>query len=195
MADDAVPFINIRAKDYHISDDLARELASIVIEWSTFENAITIDLEQLWQFAKAKKLADSIPGAFGARLKLWNRVYHALFPAIPLYTTRSDAIASKGREVALIRHRLIHGLWRPADEPEGAFHVIAGLDRRKDIKFLLADAALVGSLHKDIKTLSNAVWSLNVTRMMHAAQGLLQAVPAPSAEHPAPQAPPSGEKP
>lgn len=98
--------------------------------------------------------------------------------------------------VALHRHRLIHGLWRPAgDDDPDAFHVLVGLDRRKDFKAFRVDAEHLAVVNHDIKELSNAAWSFNVTRMMHGAEGLLSAVPAPSSEHPAPPAPPNDEKP
>lgn len=46
-----VPYLKIRAKEYHIDPKLAHELAAIVIEWGVFENAISMDLEQLRQYA------------------------------------------------------------------------------------------------------------------------------------------------
>jgi hypothetical protein len=190
-----VPYIGLTGKPYHISPELARELAAIVIEWGSFENAVTMDLEQLRNFALARQLEGRIPGAFGSKLKLWRRSIAVLFPTVALYNSKAEEIYLNARTTGTQRHKLIHGMWRPAgdDDPE-AFYVFAGLDRRKNIDFFRVDASYLAAVHTDIKFLADAMWSLIATRMLHAAQGLLSAHLAPKDGNPAHPHLPSDKK-
>jgi hypothetical protein len=195
MSDEArLPFFRLEAKPYKIPDDLARELAAIVIEWGGLENAVTVDLEQLRMFKAASDLADAIPGTFGMKLKLWRRNYATLFPTIKRYNDIAENIFSNARIVGIQRHRLIHGLWRPAEDDPNGFYILTAIDRRKDPAYFKADVRFLAAVHEDIKKLSNAVWSLNASRQLHAAQGLLRPQPGLSDEHPA-HPPPTNEKP
>jgi hypothetical protein len=192
----ALPFYKLQAKPYPIPADLARELAAVVIEWGAFENIIETDLGQLRMFPIVAKLADAMPGAFGAKLKLWKRSIDTLFPTVHLYRRVAEEIYTKSREVALVRHRIIHGLWRHGgDDDPMAFTVLAGLYRPKAAAYFRVDAAFLAMVAGDIKKLSDTAWSLNATRQLHGIQGLLQRQPGPSGEHQAPQPPPTADKP
>jgi hypothetical protein len=195
MADELVlPFLKLAAKPYTIPDDLAHELAAIVIEWGGLENAITVDLEQLRVHPIVSRLSDRVPGTFGAKLKLWRRAYATLFPTVKAYNGRVENIFAAARVVGLERHRVIHGVWSPDANTPGKFTVLAGIDRPSDIAYFEPTLAYISAIHEDIKKLSAAVWSLNASRQLHAVQGLLQRQPVPSGERPAPPPPPIPEK-
>lgn len=196
MAEEPVlPFFKIEERSYAIPDELARELAGIVIQWSGLENAVTIDIEQLRAFPVVRALSDVIPGTFDAKLKLWRRAYATLFPTVKAYNDLAEDIFGKIRLVGRERHRLIYGVWSPVQDQPGTFTVMAGLDRRKDIAYFQPNMIYLTAVHQDIKKLSDGVWSLNASRQIHAVQGRLQRQPGPSGEHRALQPPPTPEKP
>jgi hypothetical protein len=196
MSDESnLPFFRLEAKPYTIPEDLARELAAIVIEWGGLENAVTVDLEQLRVWPIVRGLSDAMPSTFGAKLKLWRRSYATLFPTIKAYNDRVESIFAGARVVGLERHRIIHGVWMADQDNPGSFTVLAGIDRRKDIAYFQPNLPYLKAVHEDIKKLSSAVWSLNSSRQLHAVQGLLQRQPSPSGEHQVLRMPPSPEKP
>jgi hypothetical protein len=120
MADEPVlPFLRLVAKPYKIPDDLARELAAIVIEWGGLENVITVDLEQLRMRAKiVRELSDRMPGTFGAKLKLWRRSYNTLFPTVKVYNDRVEDLFAKALIVGRERHRIVHGAVQGLLQPQ-----------------------------------------------------------------------------
>jgi hypothetical protein len=189
------PFLKLVAKPYRIPDDLARELAAIVIGWGGLENVIMVDLEQLRMFEVARNLSDAMPGAFGAKLKLWRQSYVALYPTMKVYHDIVDDIFSKTRIVGFERHRIIHGWWRPDESDPNVFHVLPAMDRLRKTAYIQANVAYVSAVHEDIRKLSDAVWSLNASRQLHAVQGLLQPQLVPSGGRPVPPTPPTDEKP
>ena len=189
-------FLRLEAKPYLIPEAFARELAAIVIEWGGLENAITVDLEQLRAFPIVEQLSDRMPPTFGAKLKLWRRSYTTLFPTIEGYHVRAENILLAARKVGLKRHRIIHGVWTQNENEPGTFTVLAGIDRRpSDIAYFQPTLPYLAAVHADIKKISAAIWSLNASRQLHAIQGLLQPQLLPSGERPAPQPPPTLEKP
>ena len=193
-----LPFFSLTAKPYTIPDDLARELAAIVIEWGGLESAITTDLEsmRMWPVARALTDSDSLPGAFGGRLKLWRRSIAALYPSIKSYNDIAEEISVKARAVGVHRHRVIHGLWQQDEDDPKSFYVLTALDRlRKDPAYFKADVEYLAALHTDIKNISAHIWGFVVSRQLHAVGGLLRLQPSPSGEHPALPTPPIPEKP
>lgn len=183
MAESGFTFLKVTAKPYSIPDDLARELAAIIIEWGGLENAITVDLEQLRMWEIVRKLTDVLPGGFGAKLKLWRRSIAALYPTINLYNDVADGVVAAAKTVGIHRHRIIHGLWRPDETNPSEFYVLTAIDRRKDPAYFKADVKFLTALHEDIRKICAQVWSLNLTRQTHAVRGLLQRQPGPSGEH------------
>jgi hypothetical protein len=195
MADEPqLPFLNLKAKPRIFSEEIAHELAAIVIEWGAFENVITSDLEQLRSFKVVRDLSDRVPGAFGAKLKLWRRSYVALYPTIKSYHRIADNLFDTARTVGLERHRIIHGQWVLDDSDPHTFHILPALDRIREVPPIKADVRYLAAVHEDIKKLSDRAWSLNASRQLAAAQGLLQPQLLPLAEHPAPRPPPSHGK-
>jgi hypothetical protein len=190
-----LPFLHLKANPRIFSQEIARELAAIVIEWGALENVITTDLEQLRMFKVAHDLSDRVPGSFGAKLKLWRRSYVALYPTIKSYHRIADNIFETARIVGLERHRIIHGLWYPEESDPNTFYILPALDRVREVQSIKADVRYLAAVHEDIKKLSDRAWSLNASRQLAGAQGLLQPQLLPSGGHPALQPPPNPEKP
>jgi hypothetical protein len=199
MSDESsLPFFTLTANPYTIPDDLARELAAIVIEWGGLENAITADLEsmRMWPVVRALTDSDALPGTFGGRLKLWRRSIAALYPSIKSYNDIAEEIATKARAVGIHRHRIIHGYWQPDEADPKSFNVLTALDRlRKDPDYFRADVEYLAALHADIKNVSAHIWGFLVSRQLHVSGGLLRLQHAPSDEPPVLPAPRAPEKP
>jgi hypothetical protein len=190
-----LPFYHLKAKPRVFSEEIARELAAVVIEWGAFENVIATDLEQLRTFKVVRDLSDRVPGAFGSKLKLWRRSYVALYPTIKNYHRIADDVFEKARIVGLERHRIIHGQWYPEEGDPNSFYILPALDRIREVAPMKADIRYLSAVHEDIKKLSDRAWSLHASRQLAAVQGLLQPQLLPSGERPAPQPPPTLEKP
>jgi hypothetical protein len=129
MDESKFPFFNLVAKPYHIPNELAQALAGIVIDWGNLENAINNDLQEFRAFDVVRRLSDDVPGAFGAKVKLWRRAYFALYPTMTVYHRRVEDLFAKTRIVGLERHRIIHGWWRADEDDLGAFYI--GSSRKK----------------------------------------------------------------
>jgi hypothetical protein len=190
-----IPYFQSRTKPHDISAELAQELAAILIEWGSFENAIVLDLDQLRQYPQVKKLAEDVPYGFARKIELWKRSVYALFKGIPFYKNTAREICSKGKIVAAKRHRVVHGHWRPHKDKPGTFQVVFGFDRRQVLGAYDVDLKFAADLHRDIKTMTEAVYSFLISRMMHASQGLLTARVGPELASPARPSAPKREKP
>lgn len=194
MDDPALPFLHLKSRPRAFSDEIARELGAIVIEWGALENVVTTDLEQLRAFDVARNLCDLVPGAFGAKLKLWRRSYVALYPTIKSYHHIADDVFEKAKVVGLERHRIIHGWWYPEENNPSRFYILPALDRARKVDPVKADIRYLAAVNEDIRKLSDRVWSLNASRQLAGVQGLLRPQLLPSGGYPAPQPPPTPEK-
>lgn len=184
-----VPYLDVRTKPQEIAPELAYEVAAIVIEWGSFENAIDIDIQQLRNWPIVRRLSEVPPQGIKKKLDLWKKSIYTLFSTVPFYKNTAREICSKGKLVSQQRHRLIHGLWQPDQERPGEFRVVSGFDPRQQYGYFQANLQNVRAVHQDIKTMNEAVWSFLVSRMSHAAEGRLVARAVPSRGHQAPRNP------
>lgn len=167
---------------YQIPDKLASELASVVIEWGKFEMALVTDTSIMMAYPIVQKLADEAPRSFKKKIELWKRCVDALYPTVTLYRHWASEICKNGKVVSRQRNRLIHGIWDISESKSpGLFRVttfkaLHYVEQHEDKGF---GVDYVEALRDDIRTLSDALYSLTINRMLHGALGLLQAVREP----------------
>lgn len=189
---------SVKGKPIPIPDDFALILAKIVVEWSRVESALAMDTSTMMRYVVVQELTTETPRNFKKRIELWKRSIDTLYRTVPQYRALAAEIRIKAKAAAKIRNHLMHRTWDlKGEDADGCFtvsnirglHIIEQYDRLKVSKQLLQD------LLNDVTALSDQIFGFMTTRMLHARFGLLQAVPAPSPEHPAHPNPPTDAKP
>jgi hypothetical protein len=164
-----LPFFTLKSHDHPIPDDLARELAGVVIKWSVFENAIVLDTDQMMKFPAVRALATEAPRSFKRKIELWKRAIHTRFADNESYKNVASEICSQGKSVAQHRHQLIHGHWLLPEKPGDPFvlWISEPLDHFPAGSQIPIDVRYVAGVHQSLKKLGDLFWGFNTTRMLH----------------------------
>jgi hypothetical protein len=191
-----MPWLRLRANQKEIPTELAKQLAGVLIEWGSFENAVFWDIQNLREWAVVRDLSPTVPQGFKKRIELWKRSFHALYPNIPSYLTKADDIALKSAFIAKIRNRIIHSHWmpNPGGKPDEFVLTPENFPPRPQPPFIV-DTKFASLLHEDVLTINNTFNGFLVNRMLHLHHGLTKVSPAPEPDSPAHQTPPIPEKP
>lgn len=163
-----------------IPADIAFEVASILIEWSRFENGIVADTASLMRYPAVRALTEDAPRNFKNKIDLWKKSIITHFAGDAEYRAIATEICSAGKITARHRHRLVHGSWRPSEPgEEGVYQVSSfkGLDVVEEMEAFWVDLEYLVGVHKDIRAVTDAFFQFMTNRMMHAASGL---APTPS---------------
>jgi len=152
-----------------IPDELARELAALVIEWSGFEAAIDLDSGTMKRQPAVAKLFEDEPRTFKRKVAVWAKAVRALHPDDEGYKEVARFISSEGKYVARHRHAIIHGHWMPPDPSGGPWRLrlVKPLEKLPAGYVMLNGVDFVGAVHERLREMTDTLWAFTLNRIVH----------------------------
>ena len=171
---DRLPWLSVKEDPPDpIPMEIAQLIAAILIEWSRFENAIVVDTHSLRrQFPNIRSLSTKAPPNFRQKIELWRDSVKRAYPSVTQYHAVAAEVCTKGKIVANMRHRLIHGEWRPSKPGEpGNYQVynLKVLDVVEEHVAFHVDAEILDAVRNDIRSVVGALYTFLANRMLHSA--------------------------
>jgi hypothetical protein len=189
----------LRADPYGLPAPFALALAQVIVEWSRLETAISADLDELMKFTVVASLAPEAPRAFNKKCELWKRAIDRLFGPVREYRAVAAAATRRAKQLAKVRNHIIHGRWtlNKEDPSPKVFEVKNPRwtrDGYNETKMAVTQEVLE-EMNAQIMEVTGLIYGLIMSRMIHARQGWLTPVPAPSGEDRDRQTPPTDATP
>lgn len=175
-----IPVWTLRGKPVPIPEGFEKSIASIVVEWSRFEMGIVADTSSMMQFRIVQELATEAPRAFTKKIALWKKAVDTLFRDVPIYRNMAAQIKTKGVAVSKMRNHIIHGTWNIVGPDENGAWSVSNLRALQFVEYhetVKVDQAKLDYVLAEITDLSNAIYSFQVTKMLHRHLGMMKAVP------------------
>jgi hypothetical protein len=164
------PWVSFKSDQHPIPDDLARELAALVIEWSGFEAAIDLDSQSMRRRSPVvEKLFEDEPRSFERRIVAWRDAVKALYPNDDGYKDIASVICSAGKFVGRHRHAIIHGHWLPPERAGAPFRLrlTKRLGKLPEGCVVPAAVGFVTAVHVRLRRMSDDLWMFTTNRMLH----------------------------
>ena len=160
QSENGVPWLDIHSDRLSISPEFAAEVASILIEWSRFENGISFDTHQFMRYPILQPLANTAPISFKKKIELWKKCVCTLFSTVSIYREQADNICSDGKTISKRRNLIIHGLWNNTGEDKYDVLLIRALHNVENIETASVDLNYLTKLRQDIAQVTDAFFQL-----------------------------------
>ena len=177
----------VASDELPMQPEMFATIGEIVVHWSRVENALDDEITAMRRYPIVNRLADAPPHTFGKKLELWRRSVRTLYPKITEYQSYADGFNEAVKKVVKVRNHIIHGQWSLSENDDGEFLVmnyrtVKGIERTDT---LWVGQKVLNDLLSDVEMLAGSIMGFTITKMVHAHEGLLQADPQPSSDHPA----------
>lgn len=188
--------LTIASDPLPMQPEMFRTIGEIVVHWSRVENALESEITAMRRYPIVKKLAETMPHTFGKKFELWRRSVRTLYPKITEYQSFADGISDAVKIVVKFRNHIIHGQWTSNENEKGEFlvmnhRIVRGAER---MDTLWVGQTVLDNLLCDVQTIAGGIAGFTISKMVHAHEGLLEAAPSPSIDHPGRPTPAIPEK-